>query len=192
MKKQFNKLLILSILFLLVKLEAKAELLQPSQGTSNQNNKSDLLNLKNIFGQNNIAKKESIKYQKNFLKIKTFDNEYFDLNQNQDKLTIIIFWARWCSVCKKQMIDLEKLHAKHKNIQIIGLSIDDSQYLDEVKKIAKNYSFKNALYEDLIQSSFREPKSIPYSYIINKGDIVKTVAGRISKDELEEIINNFH
>lgn len=190
MKKQFNKLLILLTLFLLFAFNVRAELLKPSQDFRNKDSKTDFINLKNIFSSNNTQKKQSINYQKNFLKIKTFDNEYFDLSQNQGKLVIIIFWARWCSVCKKQMIDLDKFYSKYKNIEIIGLSIDDSEYLAEVKKIAKNYSFKNALYEDVLQSSFKEPKSIPYSYIIKNGEIVKIMVGRVSANELEMIIGN--
>jgi cytochrome c biogenesis protein CcmG/thiol:disulfide interchange protein DsbE len=190
MKKQFNELLILLILFLIFGFNVNAELLKPSQDFRNKDSKTDVINLKNIFSSNNTQKKQSINYQKNFLKIKTLDNEYFDLSQNQGKLVIIIFWARWCSVCKKQMIDLDKFYSKYKNIEIIGLSIDSSEYLNQVKKIAKNYSFKNALYEDVIQSSFKEPKSIPYSYIIKNGEIVKTMTGRVSANELEMVISN--
>ncbi len=76
------------------------------------------------------ASDKQLKSLKNFapqLKIKTLDGKIFDLQKSaQNKLTMVVFWAYWCSICKAELNMLNSLHEKYinQNFQIIGISID--------------------------------------------------------------------
>ncbi|NDV20315.1 redoxin domain-containing protein [Pseudodesulfovibrio sp. JC047] len=48
------------------------------------------------------------------------------LAANTGKPTMVFFWATWCPSCKKELPELEQLHATHgEQVNIIALSVDE-------------------------------------------------------------------
>ena len=152
-----------------------------------------LLNV-DCFAVNHAIKTEEIKVSKALqpkLEITFLDGKKFNLSSQKNQKTIIVFWAKWCGICKKELKILDKIYQQKESLglEIVGISIDDKKYFNDVKKIADKLSFGNAFYDDAKKISFEIPKSIPTTYFLNKNQqIFKVIQGEIDEDEIEEII----
>lgn len=154
----------------------------------------------NCFAVNHATKTEEIKIAKNSkaqLKIALLNSKNFDLEKQKNQMTIIVFWAKWCGICKKELKILDKIYQEKKSqgLEIIGISIDDKENFEDVKKISDKLSFSNGFYFDAKKISFEIPKSIPTTYFLDKNQqIIKVIQGEIDEDEIEKIIteNNFN
>ena len=82
-----------------------------------------------------------------------------------DELTIVDFFANWCSPCKMIGMELEELT----NIHIIKVDVDTHE------ELAKTHGVM----------------SIPTIEIYKNKKLVKTIIGYKTKDELEQIIKDF-
>jgi thiol-disulfide isomerase/thioredoxin len=155
----------------------------------------------NCFAVNHATKTEEIKIAKNSkaqLKIALLNSKNFDLEKQKNQITIIVFFAKWCGLCKKEMKILDKIYQekKLKGLEVVGISIDDKKNsYDDVKKIADKLSFPTSFYSDAKKISFEIPKSIPTTYFLDKNQqIIKVIQGGIDEDEIEKVIteNNFN
>ena len=127
----------------------------------------------NCFAVNHATKTEEIKIAKNSkaqLKIALLNSKNFDLEKQKNQMTIIVFWAKWCGICKKELKILDKIYQEKKSrgLEIIGISIDDKENFEDVKKISDKLSFSNGFYFDAKKISFEIPKSIPTTYFLDK------------------------
>ena len=154
----------------------------------------------NCFAVNHATKTEEIKVSKTLqpkLEITFLDGKKFNLAQQKNQMTIIVFWAKWCGICKKELKILDKIYQEKKSrgLEIIGISIDNKENFEDVKKISDKLSFGNGFYFDAKKISFEIPKSIPTTYFLDKNQqIIKVIQGEIDEDEIEKIIteNNFN
>jgi len=154
----------------------------------------------NCFAVNHATKTEEIKVSKTIqpkLEITFLDGKKFNLAQQKNQMTIIVFWAKWCGICKKELKILDKIYQEKKSrgLEIIGISIDNKENFEDVKKISDKLSFGNGFYFDAKKISFEIPKSIPTTYFLDKNQqIIKVIQGEIDEDEIEKIIteNNFN
>jgi thiol-disulfide isomerase/thioredoxin len=154
----------------------------------------------NCFAVNHATKTEEIKVSKTIqpkLEITFLDGKKFNLAQQKNQMTIIVFWAKWCGICKKELKILDKIYQdkKPRGLEIVGISIDDKENFEDVKKISDKLSFGNGFYFDAKKISFEIPKSIPTTYFLDKNQqIIKVIQGEIDEDEIEKIImeNNFN
>jgi thiol-disulfide isomerase/thioredoxin len=50
-----------------------------------------------------------------------------DILEPSSKLNMVIFWASWCSPCKREIPELKKVYAelKNKDINMVSVSIDN-------------------------------------------------------------------
>ena len=154
----------------------------------------------NCFAVNHATKTEEIKVPKTLkpkLEITFLDGKKFNLAQQKNQMTIIVFWAKWCGICKRELKILDKIYKdkKSRGLEIVGISIDDKENFEDVKKIADKLSFGNGFYSDAKKISFEIPKSIPTTYFLDKNQqILKVIQGEIDEDEIEKVIteNNFN
>ena len=153
-----------------------------------------LLLISDSFAVTHAKKTEEIKVSKTLqpkLEITFLDGKKFNLSSKKNQKTIIVFWAKWCGICKKELKILDQIYQEKKSqgLEVVGISIDDKKYFNDVKKIADKLSFGNAFYDDAKKISFEIPKSIPTTYFLDKNQqIFKVIQGEIDEDEIEEII----
>jgi cytochrome c biogenesis protein CcmG, thiol:disulfide interchange protein DsbE len=112
------------------------------------------------------------------------------------KITVISFWATWCTPCKKELTNMNELYDDWKEkygLELVAVSTDNSRNVPKVKPFVdgQGWSFDCLLdiNEDL-KRALNAPL-IPYTLLLNQqGNIVYTHTGYIEGDEfmLEEKI----
>jgi thiol-disulfide isomerase/thioredoxin len=108
----------------------------------------------------------------------TLNGLNFDLHDQLGKVTVVHFMATWCTNCQKEMTELQKFHADHKDVELIGVSVDKSRERDDVIKLMKTYGFPIGMVTDAKENGFGRPGSLPMTYVIDKkGDVRKIFSG---------------
>jgi cytochrome c biogenesis protein CcmG, thiol:disulfide interchange protein DsbE len=119
-----------------------------------------------------------------------------DLGQYADngKITVINFWATWCTPCKKELNNIAGMYPdwqKDYNVELVAISIDDARNKAKVKSYVDGQQWD---YEVLIDvNGLLKQKlnfqQIPFTVVVDqKGNIVSRHAGYVDGDEylLEE------
>jgi cytochrome c biogenesis protein CcmG, thiol:disulfide interchange protein DsbE len=112
------------------------------------------------------------------------------LSSLRGKVVLLDFWASWCAPCKEELPLLDEMAArlKSKNIEIVGLSIDESQ-ADAEQFVASKSDWALTLGHDAEQKTadqFKPPK-MPTSYVIDREGVVRQVNPGFERADLEKI-----
>ena len=93
----------------------------------------------------------------------TFKSEVLD----QTKLILVDFWAEWCGPCKQIAPTLEELGEKYsENLSVCKVDVDSN------RELALQYNVR----------------SIPSLMIFKKGEMVDSLIGAVSLEELEDLV----
>ncbi len=123
--------------------------------------------------------------------LQTLDGKNVDLKSSLKKgrLTVISFWATWCSPCKKELDNIKEVYAewqeKYKT-DLIAVSIDDARSVSKISPIVKskkwNYTILSDKNEDLKRAlNFQ---TVPFTIVVDsEGKIVYTHNGYVEGDE---------
>lgn len=107
------------------------------------------------------------------------------------KITIMSFWATWCSPCKKELDALMDFYPEWKekyDLELLAITTDDARGLPKVKAIVQQKQWEYEILSDIKQDlqnamSFR---AIPQTFILNKeGEIVYSHSAYVPGDEYE-------
>lgn len=114
------------------------------------------------------------------------------------KITIISFWATWCTPCKKELSNLNELYDDWKvkyGLELVSVSTDNSRNVPKVKPFVDGQGWVFDCLLDVNEDLKRALNAplIPYTVLLDqKGNIVYTHTGYIEGDEytLEEKIKS--
>jgi thiol-disulfide isomerase/thioredoxin len=124
----------------------------------------------------------------------TLDGKNFDLSAQKNRVTIVNFWAYWCTECRREMLVLEEIYQKYhgQGVDIIGVSIDKKSARKKVLSAAIGVSYPNALFDEASKISFQEPSSIPVTYIFDRNLTLVTKFdeddGTPNKNDFERVL----
>jgi peroxiredoxin len=124
---------------------------------------------------------------KNFT-LMSIDNQQVSLADHADKVVLMSFWATWCGPCKEEMPHLQKLYDAHKDAGFVVLSIstDDARSASRVKPwiMSNQYTFPVLLdKESKVIAQYNPSKTLPFTVVVHKGQVVKTHSGYNPGDE---------
>ncbi|QRP64753.1 TlpA family protein disulfide reductase [Rhodanobacter sp. FDAARGOS 1247] len=125
------------------------------------------------------------------LHVTTLDGKTFDLSAQRGKWVIVNYWATWCVPCIKEMPDISRFVASHKNVAAIGLAYDDSEPADIKAFIAKHpvvYPIAQVTLDKPLKD-FDEPRGLPTTYLISPdGKVAKHIVGPVTEASLAALI----
>lgn len=112
------------------------------------------------------------------------------------KITIISFWATWCTPCKKELSNINELYDEWKekyNLELVAVSTDNTRNVPKVKPFVDGQGWEFDCLLDINEDLKRALNAplIPYTVLLDQnGQIVYTHTGYIEGDEfmLEEKI----
>jgi cytochrome c biogenesis protein CcmG, thiol:disulfide interchange protein DsbE len=144
----------------------------------------------------NIANKEL-----SSVKVKTLDGKEVDLKTyvKAGKVTIISFWATWCSPCKKELDNVNEVidsWKKKYGVEMIAITIDNAKDAQKVKPYVdgKDWGFDVLLDVNSDTKRIFNYNTIPFTVLIDKNkQIVYKHNGYVEGDEnhLEEEIKKY-
>ncbi len=113
-----------------------------------------------------------------------------------NKLTVVSFWATWCSPCKKELTNIAELYQNWKKdygVEVVAISTDDARNKDRVRAYAEGVNWPFVILLDPNEDMKRSLnfQSIPYTLLIDKtGKIIYRHNSYVEGDEfiLEEKI----
>ncbi|MCI9071074.1 thioredoxin [Clostridium sp.] len=88
------------------------------------------------------------------------------VNEINDGLVLIDFYADWCGPCKMLTPILEEINKENKDVRIIKVNIDDSRFL----------------------ASYYQIQSIPTLVLLKNGQFLNKMIGFRPKKMIEELI----
>lgn len=110
------------------------------------------------------------------------------------KITVISFWATWCTPCKKELDAIAKDYKRwteEYGMELVAVTIDDQRALPRVKPLVSQKKWEYTILSD-VRQEFQQAMSvqtIPHTYVVDKtGKIVYSHNGYLPGDEkkLEE------
>jgi cytochrome c biogenesis protein CcmG, thiol:disulfide interchange protein DsbE len=132
--------------------------------------------------------------------VKTLNGEQVLLAEvvNNDKITIISFWATWCKPCKLELDNLADFYEdwqKDYNVEIIAVTIDDARQIAKVQPLVDSKGWTYRIFSDMNRDLHKAVggTEIPYTVIVKGGEILYTHSGYKLGDEegLEEKIKGW-
>jgi peroxiredoxin len=108
-----------------------------------------------------------------------------------EKVTVLSFWATWCSPCKRELDAVTELYpdwVEKYNMQLIAISIDNARMLTQVKPLVeeKGWEFRVLMDSKQELQHALEFQAIPQTFVIDKdGNIIYQHEGYTPGDEFE-------
>lgn len=112
------------------------------------------------------------------------------------KITVISFWATWCTPCKKELDAVAEVYDEWKekyNMDLIAVTIDDARSLPKVKPMVAEKGWEFTVLSDANKDLMNALnfQNVPFTFLLDQnGNIVYQHSGYIPGDEstLEEEI----
>ena len=125
--------------------------------------------------------------------LKTIEGKSVDIKSytSKGKITVISFWATWCSPCKRELDAIAELYPTWKekyDVEFIAISIDDARGIAKVPGMVKSKGWEYTILSDMNSTlpQLLNFKQIPQSYLLDqKGNIVYSHNGYNPGDEFE-------
>ena len=125
------------------------------------------------------------------IKLKDMKNKTQSLNKLvEGQVTLINFWATYCVPCRKEMKHLNRINRTYadQNVQVIGISIDDSRTVGRVKSIVKSQKLNYTILLDTEQKFYKNfnTTAMPFSILVDPdGKILWEHTGYLPGDEAQ-------
>lgn len=125
--------------------------------------------------------------------VKTLEGQTVQLNKlvGENRLTIISFWATWCSPCKKELTAMMDFYDEWKEeygVEVIAITIDDNRALPKVKPMVETKGWPFVILSDANQDLMRALnfQTVPQTFVVDQqGNIVYEHPGYTPGDEFE-------
>lgn len=128
--------------------------------------------------------------------LETLDGEPVQLSDYAGKWTLVVFWASWCSPCRREIPHLKELYdtyGSREDFMLIGLSLDETE--GPLKTLVHNTGIRwpvvrlGAIEQQLFSEVFGV-KSIPHFALLSPDGKIHAngIKGRKLDRELERLL----
>lgn len=116
------------------------------------------------------------------------DGSVLKAEQLAGRPLLVIFWATWCPICRKELPQIEKLHQRYKarGFEVLAVSIDaEREEVDEYLKDNK-YGFLFTMRSERHTQIFGVTKTPPRLFLIDRQGVLRfRHLGELGMDKLE-------
>ncbi|MEL6863429.1 MAG: TlpA disulfide reductase family protein [Bacteroidota bacterium] len=125
--------------------------------------------------------------------IKTLKGETVNIQDygKNGKITVLSFWATWCSPCKKELDAIAEVYPdwqEEYDMELVAITIDNSRALPKVGPMVKSKGWEYIILSDVKEDLKRALnfQTVPTTFLIDQnGNIVDVHNGYVSGDEYE-------
>ena len=125
--------------------------------------------------------------------VKTLDGKSVNIQDYgvNGKLTVLSFWATWCSPCKRELDAIADLYPEWQenyDVEVLAITIDNARALAKVRPLVEQKGWEYEILSDAKQELQRALnfQAIPQTFLVDKeGNIVYDHTGYAPGDELE-------
>ena len=114
------------------------------------------------------------------LDIKLLNGKTLTAKQLQGKVVLQMYWATWCPYCRADLPEMQRLYQslQSRGLEIVALSIDESDKTVREFWKGKNYSFPAAMRSDAIFKHYGRIATTPtYIFIDREGMVRQRING---------------
>jgi peroxiredoxin len=114
-----------------------------------------------------------------------------DIFAKSGKVTLVSFWATWCTPCKAELDVINDLYGDWKekyDVNVVAITIDDVRGLTKVPAMVQNKGWEFTVLSDSKQELMQALSfsTIPQTFLIDQnGNIVYSHNGYKTGDEIE-------
>lgn len=126
-------------------------------------------------------------------KVKTMEGQVIDVQElgKTGKITVISFWATWCSPCKKELDAIKDYYGEWQekyNMELVAISVDDPRTAAKVPAMVAQKGWEYRILHDF-NKEFQiaaNVASVPYTLLLDQnGKVVFEHTGYAPGDEIE-------
>lgn len=151
-----------------------------------------MLTSSSLFAQQDGKAKEMFtKKELPSLSLMNIDGQKVDVADfgKNGKITVISFWATWCSPCKKELNNMSYLYEEWQDeydLEIVAVSIDDARSTAKVKSYVNGQGWDYDVLLDTNSDLKRllNFQTVPFTILVDaNGNIAYTHTGYVEGDE---------
>jgi cytochrome c biogenesis protein CcmG, thiol:disulfide interchange protein DsbE len=111
------------------------------------------------------------------LKRSALDGSRVELGAVRGKVVVVKFVAKYCEPCTRTLPAIEKLHARHPDILVVGVSEDEHE--SDARELASTYHLTFPLVHDAEQvlAARWRVRDLPVTYVLDGAGNVSWVGG---------------
>lgn len=109
------------------------------------------------------------------LDLKLLNGKILTGRQLQGKVVVQMYWATWCPYCRADLPELQRLYQQQhsRGLEIVALSIDESEKTVREFWKGKNYTFPSAMRSNAFFEHYGRIGTTPTYFIIDREGIVR-------------------
>ncbi len=125
--------------------------------------------------------------------VKTLEGKTVSIKEyvGQGKITVISFWATWCSPCKRELDAIAEIYPdwqEEYNVELIAVTIDDARSMAKVPALVETKGWEYTILADSkreLQKALNF-QTVPQTFLLDaEGNIIYTHSGYNPGDEIE-------
>lgn len=127
------------------------------------------------------------------INVKTLEGKSVNIQDlvGKGKITVISFWATWCSPCKRELDAIADIYPEWQEdygMELLAVTIDDARGVAKVPAMVASKGWDYKVLSDSKQELQRALnfQTVPQTFLLNpKGEIIYTHSGYSPGDEFE-------
>lgn len=122
---------------------------------------------------------------------RTLDGETFTNRSVRGQVTLLQFWATWCSYCRRDQAAVDRIERMYSGEGLLVLAIDTGESEATVRNYLRSNprSCRIALDEDKSMSARFGPHGVPYYVLLDEaGNIIGTQNGSGGEESLQSLL----